>query len=305
MADPLSDVLNLLNARSVISTALVAGAPWSVRVGGYEGLKFNAILRGDAWLQVEGEPPLHLRQGDCFLLAKGRPFVVASDLALPPREAREVFANAVDHVAHYGNGDACHIQGGKMTLDAAVAPLLVDALPALIHLPAAAPRAQTVHWLLARLSAEIAQQEAGNEVQARQLMQMMFIELMREYLAAPGGVAQGWLGAMADAGLRRALQAMHEQPGRGWTLPELAERAHMSRSGFAARFKTAVGIPPLDYLIRWRMHLASQALRDGGASVAEVAASVGYSSESAFGNAFKRVLGQPPKRYLAGLISSD
>ncbi|MRW83667.1 helix-turn-helix domain-containing protein [Pseudoduganella sp. FT26W] len=301
MADPLSDVLNLLNARSMLSTALVAGAAWSVRVREFEGLKFNAVLRGDAWLQVDGEAALHLREGDCFMLARGRSFVIASDLALTPREAAEVFAGAANGIAFYG--DRCHILGGKMVLDAAVAPLLVDALPAVIHLPAAAPRAQTMHWLLARLANEMAQQEAGGEVQARQLMQMMFIELMREHLAS-SGAKQGWFGALADAGLRRALQAMHAEPARAWSLPELAERAHMSRSGFAARFKAVVGVPPLDYLIRWRMHLASHALRNGAASVAEVAAAAGYASESAFGNAFKRVLGQPPKRYLASRISS-
>lgn len=303
MADPLSDVLKLLNARSMLSTALVAGASWSVRVREFDGLKFNAVLRGDAWLQLDGEAALHLREGDCFMLTQGRPFIIASDLALAPREAAEVFADAVGGVAFYGNGEQCHILGGKMVLDAAVAPLLVEALPGVIHLPAAAPRAQTMHWLLARLAAEMAHPEAGAEVQTRQLMQMMFIELMREHLAS-SSAKQGWLAALADAGLRRALQAMHAQPARAWSLPELAQCAHMSRSGFAARFKAAVGVPPLDYLIRWRMHLASQALRGGSASVAEVAASVGYASESAFGNAFKRVLGQPPKRYLANLVSS-
>jgi transcriptional regulator GlxA family with amidase domain len=157
-----------------------------------------------------------------------------------------------------------------------------------------------LHWLLARLASELNQREAGSEAQARQLMQMMFIELMREYLVSDQR-KKGWLSALADPGIRRALQAMHAEPARAWGLQELADSALMSRSAFAARFKSVVGVPPLDYLIRWRMHLASQALRGGTVSVAEVAESVGYSSESAFGNAFKRVLGHPPKRYVTNL----
>jgi len=298
MNDPLSDVLTLLDARSVVSTGLVAGGAWSVHVSAHDGLKFNAVVRGDAWLQLDGEPPLRLHAGDCFMLSKGLPFTIASDLDLAPGSAAEVFADAVNGVARMGEGDAFYVVGGKMTLDAAVAPLLVDALPAVVHLPAGAARAQTVQWLLARLVAELEQQAPGGALQARQLMQMMFIELMREHLAAAGPSAKGWLGAMADASLRRALQAMHASPARPWTLPELADCAHMSRSGFAARFKDIVGVPPLDYLIRWRMHLASQALRNGRATVAEAATAAGYSSESAFGNAFKRVLGQPPRRYV-------
>lgn len=301
MNDPLSDVLTLLDARSVVSTGLVAGGAWAVHVPGHEGLKFNAVVRGEAWLALDGQPPMRLREGDCFMLSKGAPFTMASDLDLPPDAAAEVFAGAIGGVARMGEGDAFYVVGGKMTLDAAVAPLLIDALPAVVVLPAGAARAQTVQWLLTRLVAELEQQAPGGVVQARQLMQMMFVELMREHLAAAGPSAKGWLGAMADAALRRALQAMHASPSRPWTLPELADCAHMSRSGFAARFKEVVGVPPLDYLIRWRMHLASQTLRGGHASVAEVAAAAGYSSESAFGNAFKRVLGQPPRRYLASL----
>jgi len=298
MNDPLSDVLTLLDARSVVSTGLVAGGAWSVHVAGHDGLKFNAVVRGEAWLALDGEAPMRLHEGDCFMLSRGVPFTMASDLDLPPAAAAQVFADAVGGVARTGGGEDFYVVGGKMSLDAAVAPLLIDALPAVVVLPAGAARARTVQWLLTRLVDELEQQAPGGAVQARQLMQMMFVELMREHLAAAGPSAKGWLGTMADAALRRALQAMHASPSRPWTLPELADCARMSRSGFAARFKAVVGVPPLDYLIRWRMHLASQTLRGGHASVAQVAAAAGYSSESAFGNAFKRVLGEPPRRYL-------
>lgn len=301
MSDPLSDVLAALNARTVVTTRFVAGAAWSIHVPGHEGLKFNAVVRGEAWLQLDGAAPLRLREGDCFLLSQGRPFVMASDLALPPKPAHAVFAQLVDGVARDGDGDSLYIVGGKMTLDPALAPLLTDALPAMIHLPGAAARAETVRWLLRRLVSELQQNAAGGAQQARNLMHMMFIELMREHMETGGGAVQGWLGAMGDSGLRAALQAMHADPAAAWTLPALAERAHMSRSGFAARFKSVVGVPPLDYLIRWRMHLASHALRNGHDSIAAIAAAAGYSSESAFGNAFKRVMGHPPKRYLSGL----
>jgi AraC-like DNA-binding protein len=299
MSDPFSAVLELIEARSVLSTGLVAGGAWSVAVDAHQGMKFNAVARGEAWLHIDGDAPVRVGAGDCFMLCRGRPFILASDLALPARAAKDVFAGAVDGVARAGDGDAFYVVAGRMELDAALAHLLTDALPAVIVLRAGGKRAQIVQWLVARLVAELEQRLPGGDVQARQLMHMMFVELMREHLETASPQATGWFGALADGGLRLALQAMHAAPSHPWTLPELAARAHMSRSGFAARFKTMVGMAPLAYLARWRLHLATRALRAGRTPLADIAAAAGYASESAFGNAFKRIMGKSPTRYTA------
>ena len=298
MFDPLSDVLALLDARGVPSLGLVAGGDWSVRVPAYEGLKFNAVMRGQGWLAVDGVAgPLRLLAGDCFMLAKGSSFVIASDLDLLPVDAAVVFADPVNGMARLGTGDECMIIGGRITIDVVAASLLVDALPAVVHLPAASDRASSVQWLLARLTGEREAMRPGGEALAGHLIHMLFIELMRVHLLDHDGSQSGWLGALTDHRIGAALSRLHEAPARDWSLSELAQIAGMSRSNFALRFKATVGMPPLEYLARWRMQLARHALLHRTSSVGEIARSTGYASESAFGAAFKRIFKQSPRRY--------
>jgi AraC-like DNA-binding protein len=298
LADPLSDVLALLDARSLPSAGLVAGGKWSVRVPAYDGLKFNAVVRGTAWLAVNGmAEPIHLASGDCFMLTKGSPFVLASDLDLPAVDAATVFADTEGGSAHIGLEEECVFVGGKMILDTVAASLLVDALPAAIHFSAGSERATSVRWLLERLQSERDILRPGGEAAAGHLIHVLFIELIRAHLLTVGGAGLGWIGALSDRRLGAVISALHEEPTRDWTLPELAALAHMSRSNFALRFRTQVGVPPLEYLTRWRMQLARHALVHRTQSVGEIAMSVGYASESAFGAAFKRIFGQTPRRY--------
>ena len=297
MTDPLSDVLSLLDAESLVSTGLKAGGGWSLRVDGHEGLKFNAVLSGTAWLAIDGRPdPIALAAGDCFLLARGLPFTMAADLAIPPVNATEVFSITQGAVATMGDGADFHVVGGRMTLDKASSAILVDALPDCIVLPAGSERASAMRWLLNRFAAEVEGTDAGHGASAAKLMHLMFIELIRAHLAVPDQRQQGWLHALADPKIGKALRLMHEAPVRPWTLKELAESTAMSRSSFAQRFRERVGMPPLDYLLRWRMRLARRDMLTRRESMTEVSRRYGYASESAFGNAFKRVFGHPPRR---------
>ena len=122
------------------------------------------------------------------------------------------------------------------------------------------------------------------------------MQTLRAYVAQDGG-SVGWLGALGDPRIGAALRMVHGDVRHDWSVGELARAVGMSRSGFALRFKDLVGSPPLDYLLRWRMQLAREALRRGECSVGSVAARLGYASESAFGHAFRRVHGKSPKRY--------
>lgn len=298
MSDPLSDVLSLVEARSVLSTGFSAGGAWSVRVSSYDGLKFNAVVRGTAWLAVDGHDAIPLGEGDCFMLAHGAPFVLSSDPTLPSVDAATVFAQAEAGVARMGTGETFLALGGKMTIDAGTQLLLLDTLPAMIHLAADTEPAQTVRWLLQRFIREATSQAPGSDAQATHSMHMMFVELMRHHLAAERAGPAGWLGALADERIARTIRAMHEAPSRDWTLQELAATANLSRSGYALRFKKTAGITPLDYLLRWRMHLAARALRQQRLPISAIAEAAGYASESAFGSAFKRVFGSAPRTYV-------
>lgn len=297
--DPLSDVLSLLKPRSYASAGLEAGGDWSIRFPQYEGIKFNAVLSGRCWLSVEGEPDaVHLKTGDCFLLLDGRPFRLASDLALPSIDASSVFLPETRRggVARCNEGRDFFLAGSIFTLDGRHAGLLLDALPPVIHLRNETDRA-SLRWLLERLGEELRDPQPGSGVFAEHLAHLMLIQGIRLHLANAGSRV-GWLFALRDGQIGEAIDQMHADPARHWTLRDLARSVGMSRTAFAVRFKTVVGLSAIDYLTRWRMLIAGNRLLNSGDAIVEVAAAVGYQSESAFGAAFKRVMGQSPRQYV-------
>ena len=297
VADPLSHVLDAIEAKSVVSTGLNASGDWAVAVGRYPGIKFNAVIAGQCQLKVEGLEQLTLAEGDCFLLTQGLPFVIASDLALPPRPASEVFRGVTSYFAELlgdGEADFCCI-GGRMDI-AVHARFVTAALPPLIVLRADGPEGPRIRWLLERLVAEIAQLLPGSHAIASQIMHMIFIETMRS-ISNSAAAEHGWLAALLDRNIGKALRAIHENPDRQWLLDEIAAEAGLSRSHFSARFVEIMGIPPMDYLLRWRMALAAKALEATGKRAADVAFESGYQSEAAFGAAFKRIHGISPGQY--------
>ncbi|MDE1996103.1 MAG: helix-turn-helix transcriptional regulator, partial [Rhizobiaceae bacterium] len=169
--------------------------------------------------------------------------------------------------------------------------------PPLIHVKSASPQATVLRWLLGELVREQAAMQPGTDLASSQLAHLMFIQILRIHLASSEPLAASWLRAVSDARLAPALRLMHADPGRAWQLEELAKSAAMSRTTFALHFKKVAGIAPLAYLTEWRMRLAERALREQKTPVSVLAGTLGYGSESAFSNAFKRVTGVAPKRY--------
>jgi AraC-like DNA-binding protein len=295
MADLLEPIFELLDAHSLVSAGFVAGGEWALAVPAFEGLKFNAVLAGEAHLLIEGRTrALLLKTGDCFMLSTGAPFVLTSDMSAEPIAADVVFAQARNGTASLGTGRDFHVIGGKMVLDDLTAPLLVAELPDVIVMRNGSPGAETVQWLLTQFVKEIASEQAGSGIVAASLMQLMFIELIRFHLTSTTKPKPGWLAAQSDRRIGIALRLMHADPGHAWSLAELAHACAMSRSNFASLFKAKVGLPALDYLLRWRMQLARRQIRRSSTPLAVIAERYGYSSESAFGHAFKRVFGMTP-----------
>jgi AraC-like DNA-binding protein len=290
-------VLSLVKAKTVLSAGLRTGGDWSLRFPPPDGIKFNAVAEGACWLLMDGLAPVRLETGDVFLMTGQLPFVIASDLTLPPVDGIAVFRTAVNGFARYGDGDDVLMVAGRVMLDPRSSAVLLDALPPLIHVRAAAVEAATLRWLLDQMIGELTAERHGASLAIDQLAQLMFVQILRAHLAGSGDLASGWLRALGDPRLAPAMQLMHGNPARSWKLGELAQAVAMSRSSFALRFKSVVGVAPLAYLLNWRMRLAERALRDGDAPLASVAQSLGYSSESAFSNAFKRTTGSAPKRY--------
>lgn len=303
--DPLSDVLSLLKLRSYMSGGFDAGGDWSIRFGPHEGIKLYAVVSGECWLAVEGvAEPLRVSTGDCFLLPRGWPVRIASDLALPPIDALTILPNGRDGgiLSFNGGGDFFSV-GGHFALTGDHAGILLGALPPIVHLRQESDKA-ALRWCLERMRQELREPQPGGFLVAQQLATMMLVQALRLHLAEGlrGGV--GWLFALANPRMRAAISAVHEDPAQRWSLQAMAERAGMSRTAFTLKFKQTVGTSPMEYLTRWRMLLAGDRLANSGASIAAIALSLGYESESAFSTAFKRIMGCSPRRYGRGRSSA-
>ena len=299
--DPLSDVLSLLRPRTYSSGGFDAGGEWSIQFPRYEGIKCYAVVSGQCWLLVENIPdPVRLRKGDCILLPTERSFRVASDLKLTPVPVKTLLSLPLNgRIASCNGGGDCFIVGGHFTLSGDHAGVLLGILPAIVHLRTERDRAE-LRWSLDRMNRELRAQRPGGLLVAQHLAHMILIQAIRLHLESSSLGNVGWLFALAHKQLSGAMEAMHGDPARDWTLQMLAERAGMSRTIFAARFKETVGSTVMEYLVRWRMLLAGDKLMNSHASVSAIALELGYESESAFSKAFRRVMGCSPRQYTRG-----
>jgi AraC-like DNA-binding protein len=297
-ADPFSDILKLVSAESLVTGGFTAGGAWAIRFPAPDKIKFFAVVKGHCWVHIDGAAqPIRFETGDVGLLSASQSFVLASDMSLPPVDAMSLFSGAGRTTVSLGDGvDFAHI-GGHVLLDLASGRLLKNVLPPWIHVPAASPQATAFRWLLDRLVDERAAELPGAQLASAQLAQLLFIQILRAHLTTSAPMPAGWLRALGDPRIAPALRMMHDDPGRAWHLDELARACAMSRTTFAFHFKNVAGIAPLTYLTEWRMRLAERALREESPPVAVVGQALGYTSESAFSNAFKRITGNSPRAY--------
>jgi AraC-like DNA-binding protein len=325
--DPLSQVLELLDLRAASPSRLEAGGRWALSFPGHQHLKIGAVVAGQCWLIPDQAAPQHLAAGDCYLLVSSHPYTAASDdpasSAVPVSAvpASTVLPSPWPTPAYYqttpDDPGRTILISGSLSFDDTAAALLLDRLPPVSRIAAGSPQASVVAPALQLLAAEtagttgttgVARTAPGSDLMRQQLTCILFIQVLRALLEtgeasnetsseASGPASPGWLAALRDPQIGAALTLIHQEPARRWTVAELAAAAGLSRSSFALHFRALVGLPPLDYLVRWRMQLAARALRSTDRTVAAIGTSLGYGSESAFSNAFKRVRGQPPSRY--------
>jgi AraC-like DNA-binding protein len=296
--DPLSDVLSLLKPQSYAAGGYEVGGDTAIQWPKHQGIKCYAVVSGQCWLSVGGVPDaVLLTAGDCFLLPRGLPFCLATDLSLPPVDFGTFLAALKngDTVSHK-EGGGHYIVGGHFLLTGSHADILLKSLPPIVHIRKESDKA-AMRWSLERMKEELRDPQPGGSLIAQQLAYMMLVQALRLHLADGAREGVGWLFALADKQMSVAITCMHDNPGHPWTLQKLAERAGMSRSIFALRFKETVGATPMEYLTRWRMLLAGDRLKNSGDSISVIASSLGYESDSAFGKAFKREMGCSPKQY--------
>lgn len=293
-ADPLSDVVKFLSPRAVIANLVSGKGNWSVRYARYGLPSFCIVLEGDALLTVDGHGPITLSAGDFVLLPTTPGFLLSSFVPAPPVYLDPFQVAGGRGEVRYGEPTGVadmRALGGSFQFDHADPALLVSLLPEVVHVRGSARLSQLVHMV----GEESAEEKPGCEFIQSRLVELLLVEAMRSTTA--GSAPPGLLRGLGDERLALALKQMHAQVERDWTVAQMAKVAALSRSTFFERFTRTVGVPPMEYLLAWRMEIAKQLLRSHKVPVAEVAERVGYGSTSTFSVAFSRHVGQSPSRF--------
>ncbi|MCC5780076.1 AraC family transcriptional regulator [Nitratireductor sp. B36] len=295
MSDPLSQAISLLRPRAPFSKLVQASGAWRVRREELDKAYYCLMLDGQARLEVDGKPPVELRRGDFVLVPAAPGFFMSSIQPILPVGRESSPRIGPDGMARIGPEEApVDVQAlvGYCSFDAPDAELLVSLLPDI-----AVVRGEARLGELARLVRDEARAERpAKDVVLEHLLQVLLIEALRS--ATDAGDMPGLLRGLGDERLAGPLRAIHAEPARAWSVAELARRAGLSRSSFFTRFNRVVGMPPMEYLQRWRMTLARSMLNSKANSIAETAIKVGYGSTSAFSTAFSRYAGVSPARYI-------
>jgi AraC-like DNA-binding protein len=294
MNDPLAEVITLLQPRAVFSKGISGAGRWGVRYSDFGHPSFCVVLEGGCLLAVDKQKPLSIEAGDFVLLPATPGFVMSSfEPGTPVRIDARKAAGMPGEVRHGRRGGLPDVRllGGYFVFGSPDAALLVSLLPALVHVRGV----ERLSTLVRLVDEESSGQRSGRELVLSRLVEVLLVEALRATSGedAPPGLLRG----LADARIAHAMRLIHGNPERAWTVAQLANKAALSRSTFFERFTRAVGLPPMEYLLAWRMAVAKDLLRRQDLALAEVAERVGYGSASTFSTAFSRYVGQPPGRY--------
>jgi AraC-like DNA-binding protein len=296
VSDPLSEVIGILQPRAVFSRRISGAGRWGVRYSAFGQPSFCAVLDGSCRLVVDGHRGLTLEEGDFVLLPATPGFTMSGfEEATPELRDPQVSAATLGEVRHGRKGGRPDVRllGGWFAFGSPDTLLLVSLLPSVVHLRGV----ERLTVLVRLVGEESGQDKPGRELVLTRLVEVLLVEALR---AEPGeNATPGLLSGLADVRLGPALRQMHAHVARAWTVAQLARTAGLSRSSFFDRFTATLGMPPMEYLLGWRMAVGKDLLRREDIGIEEVAARVGYGSASSFSTAFTRHVGLPPSRYAA------
>jgi AraC-like DNA-binding protein len=299
--DPLAAIIALLRPQTVLSKVISGAGRWSVRYAAHSEPGFCLVLDGSCFLALDGVGvgTTELQAGDFVLLPATPGFTMASDLRLRPTRGVPVMNGELRHGAQAGP-PTMRMLGGYFRFDGANARLVVGLLPSMIHIRRGDAGAERLRQTAELIGEETRTQRPGRDSILERLVEVLLIEALRFRPVSAAKQEQGLLAGLADPALARALHRIHVDVARRWTVAELARAAGMSRAVFAERFARVVGMPPMQYLVEWRMAIAKDLLRRERSPLADVAERVGYRSASAFSTAFSRVAGVAPSEFARG-----
>jgi AraC-like DNA-binding protein len=301
MVDPLSEVIALLRPRAVFTKGISGAGAWGVRYASFGHPSFCVVVEGSCRLAVDGEEVLTLEAGDFVLLPTTPGFTLSGFEPVTPRPLDPHAAASAEGDVRHGSPDgppSVRLLGGYFVFGSDDSGLLVSMLPRQVHVRGVERLSSLVRFL----TEESAERRPGRDLVLNRLVEILLVEALRlnDTPGAPAGLLRG----LGDARLAEAIRRMHADPARSWTMGQLAKEAALSRSAFFDRFMRHVGMPPMEYLMAWRMALAKDLLRRQELDIAEVAERVGYGSASTFSTAFSRYVGEPPGRYARSAAAS-
>jgi AraC-like DNA-binding protein len=298
--DPIGEALHFLRASGTFYCRSEFREPWSLELPALDdSLMLHVITTGKCLLEVQGAPSHVLQQGDLALVPHGRGHVVTSASGLPASKLfeteRQQLSERYELLRLGGDGKKTVMICGLFKFDDSAARQLMTLLPKVIVVDAwSSPQSEWIQSTLRMIAAEVKAMNPGGETVVTRLADILVIHGIRFWIANDPSAQTGWLRALHDPQIGRAISRIHRHPGKPWTLELLASEASMSRSAFSARFTALVGESAMKYVTRWRMNAAEARLRNENITVAQAALSLGYESEAAFNRAFKRHIGVSP-----------
>lgn len=304
-SDPLGETLHSLRLKGVVYARSHLTAPWGVAMPPMpDCVMFHVVTAGECVLEFEDREPETLKPGEFALMPRSEGHTVKHALGA---KAINYFDLPIERVSdgyevlHFGGGgEETTLICGAVCFEHPAARDLVELLPSLIHIKTwNTPSAEWMHSTLRLMAAEASSRQPGGDIIVTRLADILVIQAIRTWLVENPGSRRGWLGALSDERIGPALLLIHREPAKDWTVASLASAASMSRSAFSARFTQLVGESAMQYVTRWRMHIAGAWLRESDITAAECGARLGYNSEAAFSRAFKRIMGKPPGAWQA------
>lgn len=298
--DPLGETLHLLRLTGTLYCRSELTAPWGVDLPAFdECMMFHVVTAGRCWLEVEGDEPRLLQQGSLALVPHGTGHCIRSS---PTADSEPLFDIPVERVSdryeimrYGGAGELTHLTCGVVRFDHVAGQQLIKLLPRVLQIDTWDN--DESNWLQSTLrfiTREARELRPGGETVITHLADILIIQAIRSWIDSAPEADQGWLAALRDNQVGKALSAIHREPEKDWTVALLAKEIGMSRSGFSARFTSLVGESVMRYLTQWRMQLARAQLLETSDSLSVLADRLGYQSEAAFCRAFKRVFGVSP-----------
>ena len=319
--DALSETLRVVRLVGAIFIQARFTAPWCyqspradtaaplLEPGAEKIVIFHLITEGECYVEMDGQPPLHLIAGDAVIFPQGDAHLMTSQPGLPPAKGSRldaVFSRRPRLLTFGGGGAATRLLCGYLACDAKLAKMLLAGLPPVVRVNVRGSNAGA--WLESSVRYALAEARSprpGGAGVLAKLAEVLFIEVLRLYMHQQGEGRTGWLAGVNDRIVGAALAALHKHPAQAWTLEDLAREAGSSRSVLAERFQELVGTSPMQYLTQWRMLLAANLLRNSNTPLTHIAEGVGYQTDTAFIRAFRREYGAPPATWRRSQAKRD